>query len=249
MKNLTLIYFSPTGNTERYLEGMVQNIEAPRQTINITSADPEPRTFTEDDFVIFGAPVHGGRIPTQASKRLNAFKGNHTPCLLVASYGNRHYDDALMELNQIALENGFVPQAAAALVGRHTFGEVQVGRPDQNDIRGAAEFLGKVLSNIDINKKLNVPGNFPYKSQVAKGRFRPRTIEETCIKCGICVRGCPMGAIDEDFVTISDDCISCFRCIRYCPTHSKVCDTPEYMAAHTSFTERLKHRRENEYFL
>lgn len=249
MQKLTLIYFSPTANTEQYLQGMALNNNAPIESVNVTCMDPQSRSFTENDFVIFGAPVHGGRIPTQASKRLSVFKGDNTPCVLVASYGNRHYDDALMELNQIAIQNGFVPQGAAALIARHTYGDIQKDRPDQDDIKQASEFLSKVLSNIDKTKKLNVPGNYPYKAKVFKGPFRPRTIVETCIKCGMCVRECPMGAIAEDCITVSKDCISCQRCVRNCPTQSKVCDSLGYKAVSKLLTLLLKKRRENEYFL
>lgn len=248
IQKISLVYFSPTGNTERYLKGMVTDKNVPTDSVNVTCADPEAKSFTEDDFVIFGAPVHGGRIPTQAAKRLGVFRGHNTPCMLVVSYGNRHYDDALMELNHIATENGFVPQGAAALVARHTYGEIQKERPDRKDLIAASDFLSSVLSNVDKNKLLKVPGNYPYKAKVFKGPFRPRTIIETCVKCGLCVRECPMGAISEDCVTVSKDCISCQRCVLNCPTHSKVCDSFAYKSVSKLLTFLLRKRRENEYF-
>lgn len=248
MQKLSLVYFSPTGNTQTYLRAMAEIENFAVESIDITSTEPAPRTFSKDDFVIFGAPVHGGRIPTQASRRLNAFKGQKTPCLLVACYGNRHYDDALMELNQITTQSGFVPQGAAALVARHTYGDIQKERPDQDDINAARNFLETILAKINREKKLKVPGNYPYKAKVFKGPFKPKTNTETCVKCGMCVRECPMSAIAEDCVTVSKDCIGCMRCVRNCPTHSKVCDSLAFVAISKLLTFLLRKRRENEFF-
>lgn len=61
-------------------------------------------------------------------------KGSGTPCIVTVTYGNRHYDDALLEMEDIVREAGFVPFAAAALVAQHTYGEIQVGRPSAADL-------------------------------------------------------------------------------------------------------------------
>ena len=79
--------------------------------------------------------------------------------------------------------------------------------------------------------------------------FRPHT-EDTCTKCGLCVRNCPTGAIDLDCRTIdSERCISCFRCIRYCPSQSKNMNDSNYIKFAEEFSKQLSLRRENEYFL
>jgi hypothetical protein len=52
----------------------------------------------------------------------------------LVTYGNRHYDDALLELADMAEAQGFAVKGAAALVGRHTFGQIQSDRPDSNDL-------------------------------------------------------------------------------------------------------------------
>lgn len=66
---------------------------------------------------------------------------------------------------------------------------------------------------------------------------------------GICVKECPTMAIEKDYRTINDNCLSCFRCIRNCPEKAKNSDTEEYKAFASDFSEKLKERRENEYFL
>ena len=62
-------------------------------------------------------------------------KGDKTPAVLVCVYGNRNYDDALLELKDISEANGFVPIAAGAFIARHSiFSDVAVGRPDKEDL-------------------------------------------------------------------------------------------------------------------
>ena len=95
---------------------------------------------------------------------------------------------------------------------------------------------------------MEIPGNRPYKDGGSGGSFRPLT-SVACVKCGLCVKQCPMQAIGDDCTTISDACISCFRCIRQCPKQAKNMETQEYQAFARMFTEKLKNRRENQYFL
>ena len=250
------VYFSATGNTEKSVKAMAGAISSEYQVYDCTcyketsglnkyiSKDMEV-TFSQDDFVIIGGPVYSGRIVSTAMERLEKFKGTQTPCIIVASYGNRHYDDALMELKDMAERNGFVVKGAAAVIGRHTFGEIQVDRPNADDLEQMADFAKKAYGN--KNKAENVPGNSTYRDGGKGGKFRPETTKD-CVKCGLCKRNCPVGAINDDCVVAEDNCISCFRCIRNCPMKAKVMTSEVYLNFAEDFTKKLSTRRENEYF-
>ncbi len=71
------------------------------------SASKEVIHLSENDLLIVGMPVYAGRIPAIAIDALNKFKGNKTPAVIVCVYGNRDYDDALLELKDIVQNNGF----------------------------------------------------------------------------------------------------------------------------------------------
>ncbi len=245
---ITKIYFSPTGNTKKSVDAMAASLGRVYQDFDVTvEAEAEQCVFTSEDFVIIGTPVYGGRIPKVAVPRLSQFKGNQTPCIVVVTYGNRHYDDALLELADLVEAKGFVVKGAAALVGRHTFGEIQPSRPDLNDLAADKEFACRAAENRNT-KIINISGNRPYKDGGSGASFRPLT-SDVCVSCGLCAKSCPMHAIGADFKTIKDHCISCFRCIRNCPVGAKNMNVVNYLAFAADFSEKLKNRRENEYFL
>lgn len=245
---VTAVYFSPTGNTKRTVEAMAGALDPEFETIDLTGYENRTaaKEFGPDELVIFGMPVYGGRIPETGAQRLEGLQGRETPCILAATYGNRHYDDALAEMEDIAKAHGFLVKGAAALVGRHTYGKIQTDRPDEKDLEADREFAVKAAAREGVCQ--TIPGNRPYKPGMGRGHFFPLT-SDSCVGCGICKDGCPVAAIDDSFQVNPEVCISCFRCIRNCPVGAKNMDTDAYRAFAEDFTKKLAARRENEYFL
>ena len=252
----TAIYFSPTGTSKKGAVAIANALHTDAGDIDITlEKESYKKEFGIDEVVVFGAPVYGGRIFKGVAKRLEQIKGNQTPCVLTVTYGNRDYDDALLELADIVIANGFIPIAGAALIGEHTFGEIQVGRPDCNDIAEDESFAKKVLGKLQAGDRtpIHLPGNRPYVHGEEGGNgagFRPLT-DESCVNCGLCAKQCPQGAIDMDNYSkiYTDKCISCFRCIRNCPVKAKNMNTKEYNTFAKDFSRQLSNSRKNEFFI
>ena len=245
------VYFSPTGTSQKSAVSIARGIEGTLEEIDITNLPIESRAFSRQNLVVFGVPVYGGRIPKEAIWRLKKFAGDHTPCVITVTYGNRDFDDSLLELFNLVNKQGFIPIAAAALVGQHTYGEIQVGRPDHQDEYQDGLFgsLVRLKMNKDDLTFVSVPGHYPYRPGGNAGKFRPLT-NDKCNHCGLCVKKCPVQAIDkDDCCTIADNCLSCFRCIRICPNQAKNMDEPNYQAFADEFSKKLSQRKENEYFV
>lgn len=133
-------------------------------------------------------------------------------------YGNREYDDALLETKNALEANGFSVIAAAAFIAEHSIvRSIAAGRPDAEDEKIAHQFAADVMAKADDAASVQVPGNNPY-AELKPSLFHPAA-DENCVKCGICAEQCPLGAIpmDEPDKTNPDLCINCMRCIAVCP--------------------------------
>lgn len=230
---LNLLIFSPTDTTAKTVRSIAHGINENFSEYNITLPDNRNSEiiFNENDVVIIGVPVYAGRVPALLSDYFTKIKGNHTLAVFVVVYGNRDYDDALLELKNIFEERGFIGIAAGAFIGEHSYtNKVGTGRPDQADLELARNFGIKIREKLTQLKDhpvtetaaLAVKGNYPYKERTSMPPTKPETSDQ-CISCGICAENCPTGAIDmKDYSEVdAAKCIRCCSCVKKCPVDAK----------------------------
>ena len=232
--NLTLIYFSPTNTTRTVLESIAKGMGGTiAREMNLTR--PENRKnlsdLAFDGPVLIGAPVYAGRLPKDAAQCFSQLKGNAAQAVLIVVYGNREYEDALLELRDIADGANFTPVAAAAFIGEHSFSSdslpIAPGRPDAQDLATAEQFGHNAAALIGPQPghiPLAVSGNFPYKDAMPAGAPAFIQVTDQCDACGICLASCPNEAIDEaaQYATITEKCILCCACIKACPNQARI---------------------------
>lgn len=83
-------------------------------------------------------------------------KGSNTLAIIAAVYGNRHYDDALLQMKDILTERGFCVIAAGAFIAEHSvFPSVATRRPDEGDKAAMKKFAAKCCQLLSIRKVIN----------------------------------------------------------------------------------------------
>lgn len=249
INSVNLIYYSPTGTSRKIARAVGDGLKVNNLTeSDITLDNNNIKSFPNDSLTVFVSPVYGGRIPSIFFERLGTLNGNGAMCVVVVVYGNRHYDDALLELKNEMTNRGFRVSAAASFIGEHSFSRenmpVAAGRPDFYDL-GMAEHFGKEvmdkITTVPDFGDLFVPGNYPYKEVKPKQPAAPISTEDCC-SCGLCVSSCPTHAISLDVsgnvCTDIYKCTLCCACVKVCPQGARIFDTPFTKFLYDNFRER-----------
>lgn len=255
-----LVYYSPTGTSKRTVTAIMKGTGLDYDYIDLTPPNAGMKSYevAADELAIIAAPVYSGRIPPVAVERIKKVKGNGTPAVLVAVYGNRAFEDALLELKDIISELGFKAIAGAAFIGQHSFDTkdtpIATGRPDAEDIKKAKNLGVKVmekLAGVEEITELAVPGAHPYRKGGGGEPRSPETNAETCILCGMCARVCPTGCVEvtETVSTEKEKCTACSACVQNCPTGARHWDHEGIRKAAKWLATEYGERREPEFFL
>lgn len=261
-KRIKMVYFSPTKTTKTVLEGIAKHMGVDEvEEFDLTYSSEQPIKAYEDELVIIGAPVYAGRLPVEAVERFKKLQANNTLAIIVVVYGNREYDDALLELKNLVIELGCIPIAGGAFIGEHSFSTEEFpiggGRPDSLDIQKTKEFAQEIkekIKTLSIPKMqigLEVPGNFPYKDAMPPNKVAPVTDESLCALCGECVDICPTGAIflDESIKTDIQLCVRCCACVKSCPSGARVIEDSMWKAIGVKLNTNCSERKEPQFFL
>ena len=273
VKRVWAVFFSATGTTGKVVTGIADaiagelGVECERFDFTLPGAREAVLSFSADDLVVLGTPVYAGRVPNVLLQYLQTVQGNGAVAVPVVSFGNRAYDDALIELRDILESGGFHTIAAAAFVGEHSFSyTLGKGRPDEADMAVATDFArqaagklgaiadGHTLAPIDVK---GVP--HPYRgyywprdrqgNPVDLRKVKPLTSAD-CNDCKVCADVCPMGSISHDNVReYTGICIKCGACVKKCPQHARYYDDKGYLYHKRELEEGFTKRAEPELFV
>lgn len=252
---LIKIVFSPTGGTEKAAEAITSRWDGEVETVDLTNADTDFSALQtgSDDVTLIAVPSYGGRVPALAAQRIRELHGNGSRCIIVCVYGNRAYDDTLIELNDIGSESGFRVTAAAAAVAEHSIvRKYAEGRPDKQDIDELHSFGDKIfekLRNGGSALAAQIPGSRPYRK--AGGAAMVPKADGNCSSCGLCAENCPAQAIDRDNLKTADSkkCISCMRCAARCPNSARKVSEVMVSAAALALKKACSVRKGNELYI
>lgn len=264
------VYFSGTGGTAKAVVTLTQKlaelfeIESELVCFNPPAARKSIIECDENMLVVVGLPVYADRLPNKLLPFLEKnVIGHNTLAIPLCTYGNRSVGDGLMELRNILQGNGFCCIGAAAVVAQHTFaprlGFARPSGPDFLKLKLLAREMKEKIDNMTQvpTEAVEVIGNNPvgpyyiphdrYGYPIDIVKVRPKT-KPSCVKCGLCIKLCPVGAISPDPKQIPGPCIKCGACIKHCPKHAKYYDDPGMLLHSKELDAQFREPKETEIF-
>ena len=149
-----LVFFSPTHTSAKIARAIGEGIGMGRRIeTDLTLDESDSPIEINDSLTVIAAPVYGGRVAPVALQRIKRLKGNNSPAIVVVVYGNRDYEDALLELRDTVASLGFTPLSAGAFIGEHSYSTAEMpvaaGRPDATDLQIARTFGADSLKKLE----------------------------------------------------------------------------------------------------
>lgn len=244
------IIFSPTGGTAKVAKAITEKWTN-AETIDLSDHNANGRISLEkDSLALIAMPSFGGLAPQLALERLANIDANHSKCAIVAVYGNRAYDDTLIQMKDYAEKAGFQVMAAISAVAEHSIIHAYAaGRPDAKDCEQLRGFGAQILEKAATEAgSISVPGNKPYKK--AGSTMVPKT-NASCTACGLCASSCPAGAIDPANPRVTDKatCIGCMRCVSICPAKARNVNPLMTKIAALAIKKACSEVKQNELFI
>ena len=232
MKNILLVYFSPSGTTEKIIKAIAEGYgaEAGSGNVSITEMNVTTKKFGQTahtltgavndaigsaDMVIFGAPVYANKLPDLFLEMAEGFtrEGEEPlPCVCIAVYGNVNKGYAQTQMRDMFHKRGFITIASGAFVGEHSFShegyEIAKGRPDEEDLIKAKTFGSEIYHLCKYHKDTGEAFKsvqLPYE-EVPASLEKPEKASERTINPFV-----ETPVIDKSL------CNSCGMCIYKCP--------------------------------
>ncbi len=269
-----IIYFSPTRGGEKIAKAIQSgmngndNDELFNISVNHKYITDDFMELTEEIPVVFVIPVYGGHIPKIAAERLDKIRGkNNQPAVIVVVYGNRAFENALIDLDRFVSERGFNTIAAAAFVCEHSYSNpdtpIASGRPDDKDLVDATEFgrlvkekiVNRDFTTVDAASLKDEPSpenslknfiafvkNYQAEQSTSPKTYIPNLDQCKCSDCGQCIELCPTEAIREDLSTDPTRCIKCCACVKQCPEEARSFQSPFAKPLSENFSTRKSPR-------
>lgn len=278
IKRICVLYYSATGTTQKVANRLAETVrqqlaekagelEIDTFKVSLPGARKKEYVFGEGDLLICGFPVYAGRVPNLllpfVKNNIKAAEGETPIALPFVTFGNRNFDDGLIELKMALEEAGFKSVAAGAFSCEHSFSTVLgAGRPDAEDLAEADKLAKEAARKIEAGAfdAFEVAGNpeLPayYTPRDRHGnpinilKVVPKTDLSKCYHCGHCAEICTMGSISkEDVSQIIGKCTKCCACVKGCPTGAKYYDDPGYLFHKSELEDMYAGRRaENSLF-
>lgn len=234
-----VIYFSGTGNS-RFVAcslGKTLNEEVAEITVSGISAQPLP-----EDRIIWVFPVYAWGIPgivrrtvtALASAQPSSGRKNYMVCTCGDDIGEAH-----LMWRKLITDCSWDPCATFSVTMPNTYVllpgfDVDSKEVERAKLSEAPERIKTIAARIksgwrgdDVTtgsfKWLKTACFYPFFMRYLMSPKPFHALTDTCIKCGKCIKTCPMNNIawgNDKYPEWGDNCEMCLACYHCCPTHS-----------------------------
>jgi ferredoxin/flavodoxin len=270
-----LIYFSPGGSTKKTVKNIAKGISK-SEFIEIDMLKKENREktyeFKEDDLVILGM-MTATKLFGVPQEVIGALKGNNTSFVGVVTCGNGYYGASLKVMKSAMEKRGFKMVAGGGFIGKYSFGKgIAENRPDAKDEAIQYKFGQDIEQKVIIEKNKNfdkkITIDWPKEGAFSTvkcaiisalpglGFNLPKSwneleFNEDCVKCGKCVKNCPVGALtlNDKVYQNRDLCIGCQACVNGCPVSAIRPISPQLIKSVDNVAKYRTGRKEPKVFI
>jgi len=235
---MTGLYFSGTGNTKHCVEEFIHCFDPNNQAFSIETSGLET-ILANEDVVVFGYPIQFSNIP----KIVRDF---------IVSNGKLFNKKKVFIIATMGLFSGDGAGCSARLIKKYDakiIGGLHIKMPDcVGDVKLLKKTLEENQSLIrEANKKINIcaeklkagkptkiglnvfyhiAGLFGQRlwfyGKTLSYKDKPDINLKKCLKCGLCIKICPMKNLEKGAVSIihQKKCTMCYRCVNNCPSQA-----------------------------
>jgi flavodoxin/ferredoxin len=239
--NISLVYFSQTGQTRKVAEAMAASLREKKHTVNVLDMQNVQHAQIEKCEVLgVGSPCFESHAPDPVKAWLHkipALCGK--PAFVFATSGGAPgrvlYELTCCLRNKGAkvmggfMGRGTLHHPAPCLIGRLP------NRPNQNDLAQASTFALAVDRHLHSGKGGAMPEGRPEALKLTWGFYqlvgliakpfllriilpKPQLVQSRCNQCQLCAKECPVQSIKlAPYPVLSGRCIRCYHCQNVCP--------------------------------
>ena len=239
--NVTIIFFSQTGNTRKVAENMAtvfQEAGHSVQTIPLKKATPDDAT--KCDLLGIGAPCFVHQAPTPIKNYLRSLPSLNSKRSFVfatsaAAPGRVLYDmTKLLQHKGANVIGGFLARGEIYYPVPYLIGKFP-GHPNEEDLDRARHFASAVIEHVSASHSGPLPESRTDALRPGRRLYdlmglafsdpsirlvmpEPKPDPTKCDQCQWCVYECPMDNITlQPYPVLDDRCIRCYRCLTGCP--------------------------------
>lgn len=236
--NITMIYFSGTGNSKYIVDYLGNKLKENNHNVKTYNIEQNPIVPIDTDLLVIGGPIYAGNVPEKLIRWVlrNVPESSANSIVYSTSAGliNANGVDSLAKklskkgYNVLAKETYLMPRNFYfGKYPKNTKDEVNEMLKDVN--KQLDELVDKIcldaLNSKEFENKGVLGKDLLAETFSVMSRFMGKSfsVDDSCIKCGICVKNCPENNINFDKdknIKFSNKCMLCCRCIHNCPKNA-----------------------------